>query len=85
MPVPTPPSLADGLASLSATYPQLAIPLALAQPLTTLRLARILRCHRSLPALASRLHRTDDKPLRVAYLGGSVTEQKAGWRPRVNS
>ena len=31
-PVPTPPSLADDLASLSATYPQLAFPLELAAP-----------------------------------------------------
>ena len=56
----------------------------MAAPLSAVPLARILRCRGSLPSLAARLHRTDDSLLRVAYLGGSVTEQKAGWRPRVN-
>ena len=35
--MPTPPSLADDLASLSASYPQLAFPLEMAAPLSSAR------------------------------------------------
>ena len=85
-------------AACRATAP-LALPSELLRPLEQVPLAHCLQRRRGLPRLGAALQegvptesesRTPSKttgvqPLRVCYLGGSVTEQKAGWRPRVTS
>ena len=49
-----------------------------------LELGAVLEQRAGLPRLAAALDgQFGDEPLRVCYLGGSVTEQSAGYRPRV--
>lgn len=51
------------------------------------QLRSLLEPHGGLPRFAAAVHRgaSAASPLRVCYLGGSVTEQKAGWRPLVTA
>jgi lysophospholipase L1-like esterase len=85
-PPPPPPQLA---ALMRAVQQQagsaLAFPEDFAAPLRDLGLDTILAPRAGLPRLAAALSGTfAPEPLRVCYLGGSVTEQRAGYRPRVS-
>jgi len=82
-PAAEPSSFVDLLQQLSATSADLAFPKALAGTLAAVDQDAVLTPNGGLPLLATAL--AARSPLRVCYLGGSVTEQKAGWRPRVTS
>ena len=82
-PAADPSSFVDLLQQLTTASADLAFPQALAGPLTAVDQAAVLTPNGGLPLLATAL--AARSPLRVCYLGGSVTEQKAGWRPRVTS
>ena len=82
-PAADPSSFVDLLQQLKTTSPGLAFPQELAGPLTAVNQAAVLTPNGGLPLLAATL--AARSPLRVCYLGGSVTEQKAGWRPRVTT
>lgn len=72
-------------AACDASAPLL-LPPALLMPLQRMPLAQCLERRSGLPRLGAALGdgiAAGAEPLRVCYLGGSVTEQKAGWRPRV--
>ena len=64
--------------------PLLAYPDDLDAPLGDLELGAVLCERDGLPGLAAALEGAlVSDPMRVCYLGGSVTEQRAGYRPRV--
>ncbi len=54
-----------------------------AEALGSLTLDAVLERRGGLPSLSAMLNGTASAPLRVCYLGGSVTEQRGGYRPRV--
>eukprot|EP00966_Prymnesium_polylepis_P331624 7387207-Prymnesium_polylepis.1 len=81
---PSPP-IADRMHAVrSRVDTALAYPEEYAAPLHGLALDAVLDRRDGLPRTAAALRGgLGAEPLRVCYLGGSVTEQKAGYRPRV--
>ena len=58
-------------------------PAACTAALEGVSLGEVLEQRSGLPRLSAVLHGGTPEPLRVCYLGGSVTEQRNGYRPRV--
>lgn len=89
-PEPAPTPLADAMrvarkaAGSAALHPLLVEPPAVCtSALSSVALGEVLQRRDGLPRLSATLRQTSSDPLRVCYLGGSVTEQRSGYRPRV--
>ena len=75
-------------AATSVPGSSLAYPERFAAGLGDLALPDVLTRRAGLPRLAAAIatpRDADAQPLRVCYMGGSVTEQRSGYRPRVTS
>ena len=68
---------------LSQSSPPLRSPDAFYSAAQSIPLDAIVQQRDGLPKLASTLRDGSSEPLRVCFLGGSVTEQRSGYRPRV--
>jgi hypothetical protein len=79
------PMLTDLMCTVQLATPSvLSHPLEWMVPLSNLPLDAVLQHRGGLPRLAKALNgEGPEGPLQVCFLGGSVTEQRTGYRPRV--